>query len=291
MPIDASQYTGVPATDYLLELVDLFDNSNIGIGVTGAGGAIRRANPAFRRLAGWPAVGQVEPSARALLGEQTWGRVTAAALDGRALHNLPVTFHRADGSTADALLDVNGEADGAALRLVARPAFRGSLPGPDGTAETDVRDWLGQCDRTDGAPLVEGLDEAGVTALTKELEDLFELLPVPLHGMARTAEVKRTNQIHLEFLGCPDEPTRFVGQNLLAIFAVEADLVALGASLTGVGAILNFPTTIRRLDGSELPMRVYSSTVTRGDDFVGTRCYLFFDDAADAPGGLAPAST
>ncbi|WP_066072813.1 PAS domain-containing protein [Frankia sp. EI5c] len=284
MPIDATQYAATPAADYLRELVDLFENSNIGIMVTDFNGGVRRANPAQRRLAGWAdapgGTGPAKPSARTLLGADVWERVTAAAVDGYALHNLPVELRRADGTTASALLDANGEADGGILRLVTRPAFRGSLPGTD---ESDTRVWHEQWSETDVSRFVDELGEDRVTALTKELEDLFELLPVPLHAMARAAEVRRTNQVHLEFLGCADEPDRFVGQNLLSIFAVEEHLIALGGSLTTEKAILNFPTTIRRLDGSLLPMRVYSSAVTRDGEFVGTRCFLFFAETSDAP--------
>ncbi|MEX5632382.1 hypothetical protein [Parafrankia sp. FMc2] len=291
MPIDAPQYNGIAATDYLRELLDLFENANIGIMVTRFDGAVRRANPAQRRIAGWAPSGAAEPSgaarpsARTLLGDDVWEQVTAAAVDGHTLHNLPVDLRRADGSTVAALLDANGDADGGVLRLVTRPAFRGSLPGPD---EADTRAWHKQWSQTEVGPLLDGLGETAVTALTKELEDLFELLPVPLHGMARTAEVRRTNLIHLAFLGCADEPARFVGQNLLGIFAVEEDLVALGESMTVDNAILNYPTTIRRLDGTLLPMQVYSSTVTRDGEFVGTRCFLFFTDASDAPDGPLP---
>ncbi|CAI7980858.1 conserved hypothetical protein [Frankia sp. Hr75.2] len=282
MPIDVSQYAGVSATDYLLELVDLFENSNIGIMVTGFDGTVRRANRAQHRIADWPDASSSPSglSARALLDAATWDRLTATAADGYALHNVPVTVRRADGSTADCLLDVNGEPDGGMLRIVTRPAFQASLPGPD---STDASEWHREWDQADVTPLIEPLDEAGVQSLTKELDDLFELLPVPVHAMARTAEVRRTNQVHLRLLGCEDEPARFVGQNLLPIFAVEADLVAMGEAMTGQSGIVNFPTTIRRLDDSLLPMIVYSSMVMRDDAFVGTRCFVFFADASDAP--------
>ncbi|WP_035753322.1 PAS domain-containing protein [Parafrankia discariae] len=282
MPIDVSQHADLSATDYLLELVDLFENANVGILVTDFDGTVRRANRAQRRIVGWPDAGSSAPelSVRALLDATTWERLTATAARGHALHNEPVTIKRPDGSTADCLLDVNGEPDGGLLRIVTRPAFVASLPGPDGT---DAWEWHRRWSQSDVTPLVEGLDEAGVQSLTKELDDLFELLPVPVHAMARTAEVRRTNQVHLRFLGCEDEPERFVGQNLLPIFAVEADLVAMGEAMTGQSGIVNFPTTIHRLDRSTLPMTVYSSMVVRDNDFVGTRCFVFFADASDAP--------
>jgi hypothetical protein len=290
MPIDASQYAGMPATDYLLELVDLFENANVGIMATGFDGAVRRANPAQRRLAGWAAPGwaasgpaapgSAAPSARTLLGPEIWEQMTAAAADGRALHNLPATLPRADSSPVNCLLDVNGEADGGVLRIVTRPALQGTLGQPD---EADARKWHEQWSQTDVKPIVDGRDAAGVTTLTKELEDLFELLPVPLHTIGLAAEVRRTNQLHLRLLGCADDPARFVGQNSLAMFAVQEDLVALGDSMTHDSAIVNFPTTIERLDGTLLPTRFFSAVVTRDGAFAGTRCFVFFADAADAP--------
>jgi len=270
----------IEATDRLVEVVDLFENANVGLMLTDRAGTVLRANGAQRRLVAWPSSGS-SPGlpARALFPDAAWELMTTTSAAGHALHNLAVTIRRADGSAQDALLDVNGEPDGDLLRIVTRPRLQAAVPGPQ---DADAGEWHMQWGQADIAAPAE-LPHNEMSAITQELDDFFEHLPVAIHQVPPTGLTSRANRAQLRMLGCAEDPEKFLGQLPIPFFPVEADLAVMADGLFNWGAIVNYPTTMRRLDGSDVPVVVYSSSRVVDGDWRSTRCFCFYANASDAP--------
>ena len=272
--------TEAEVTAHLADVADYFENANVGLVLTDKDGTVRRANIAAGRLAGWPDGSSRDPGAdersvRELLPAAAWERVTATTAAGHPLHNLATTFTPAGRAAVPVVLDVNAAPDGG-LRLVVRPGLSAAVPGPE---DSDAHAWHATWAQADISPLTEAAGDKAAEA--DELDDFLENLPAAIHKIVVPGAMARTNQTQLQMLGYQADPDKFLGHIATEFFPVEADLVVLSGALLS-GTIANFPTLMRRADGSDLPVRVYSTVRTINGEWSNTRCFAFYANAADA---------
>ena len=132
------------------------------------------------------------------------------------------------------------------------------------------------------------LDEYSPESLD-ELDDFFEHAPVGLHVGGADGVIRRANRAELHVMGYAECPDEYVGHHVAEFHASEAVIEDMLSRLVGGQQLVNHPATLRRRDGTTLPVRIYSSPRMAGTDFLNTRCLTIpLVDAGQATGAAAP---
>lgn len=276
MFIDTAQASEVAANELLADIVDLFENSSIGLQIVTREGIVKRANRTQRRLAGAPVD---DPEAYGgtslpdLIQEGEWDAIITALEQNGSVNNFHAKLRESNDVTDTWVIDAAAGTDDDAdlIWWATRPLLTARLPGAnDGS---DSATWEAAWRETDVTPFIDGLSLLEQFALVQELDHFFEFLPVAIHEVGSLGTYIRANRFQLEICGCEDGPKAFIGQLATKLYGNESEISEMLAALVDKNPITNYPTTMVRRDGSLTPVVVHSRAVSR--KLFKTRCFVF----------------
>ena len=108
-----------------------------------------------------------------------------------------------------------------------------------------------------------------------DLYDFFLNAPIGLHILDRDYVIKMANAADLRITGYDSDPSAYVGRRITEIHAdaqTANDIMGQWASGT---PLVNLRTRLRRRDGAEQPVVIYSNSRFQEGNFFSTRCFAF----------------
>lgn len=255
----------------LIELYDFFDNAPVGLHIVTPDGHVKYTNRTELNTLGYGGqpdayVGHhiaefhaddhvIEDMLNRLVGGQPLIRY-GARLRRRDGEIVPVIIHSSPRMDGDDFVNTRCftyVAPENALPLT------GAEPAPPGA----------------GLPDLDTLNQDEKEALFVELDDFFMNAPVALHIVTPDGLVKRANNAELLSMGYADAPEAYLGHHI-AEFHAEAPVIEdMLTRLVGGQPLVHYHATLRRRDGSNYPVFIYSTPRMDGDAFINTRCFTF----------------
>lgn len=275
-----SSEVGQSISELAAEVVDLWENTTVGLQAVDRDGGVIEANRAQRRLSGWsladtPDAGAVEGAhVPTLIGEGAWRDILDQLDGGRPVRNRLLAVTGAGGAPAEWTVDVGLAADGG-LVWVTRPVLADAHPG-GGPTSAALR-WLESCEPLELQGWLGSVGDEQASARVSWVLDFLDRIPVAAHQVALTGALMRVNRAQVEMLGYEDASS-VVGMSAKKLFPDQDDLDAMEKALFTEGGIVNYRTPVFVEGGSTKPVVVFTSVRTMDGEPKNTRCFVFDAD-------------